>query len=99
MIANARAYGAMARGRERPVARRLAARPGSFNRAAAQWESFISDPIQVTISADLAPLARTLRERAETMALEFVAHPKDASALTASTPDGSTAYVRPASSA
>ena len=34
-----------------------AAALAAFNRAAAQWESFISDPIQVTISADLAPLA------------------------------------------
>ena len=29
----------------------------AFNRAAAQWESFIADPITINIDADLAPLA------------------------------------------
>jgi len=28
----------------------------AFNRAAAQWEAFIADPVTVTIAADLAPL-------------------------------------------
>jgi hypothetical protein len=39
----------------------------AFNRAAAQWESFISDPIQVTISADLAPLAPNVLGSASSM--------------------------------
>jgi len=36
-----------------------AAAMDAFNRAAAQWESFIADPITVVIDADLGPLGAT----------------------------------------
>lgn len=51
----------------------LAANPSAlaaFNRAAAQWESRIVDPITVTIDADLAPLGAGILGSTNALALE-----------------------------
>jgi hypothetical protein len=41
----------------------------AFNRAAAQWDGFIADPIRVTIDADLAPLGPTVLGAASAVTL------------------------------
>jgi hypothetical protein len=41
----------------------------AFNRAAAQWDAFIADPITATIEADLAPLGATILGAASAVTL------------------------------
>jgi hypothetical protein len=46
-----------------------AAALAAFNRAAAQWDGFIADPITVTIDADLAPLGPSVLGAASSVSL------------------------------